>query len=190
MRPSLSCDVISSNSGDMFAQMRLALQFLRAMDNDRHIAANRMVETLSLGVRDALAWGTSNGAHALGLEQRIGSITPGKRADLVVIGGRRLNMTPIADPVGAIVAQANAANVEQVFVDGRFVKRDGELLGVDLERARRLAEESSARVLAAATDDGGPLLPAADPSFDDAINAMAAANLARAWAIEPGTAPG
>ncbi|MFN8150078.1 MAG: amidohydrolase family protein [Solirubrobacterales bacterium] len=186
MRPSLSCDVISSNSGDMFAQMRLGLQFERAMRNDREIAANRMIEQLDLGVRDALRWGTANGAHAMGIEDRIGSLTPGKRADLVVVGPGRLNMTPMsANPVGTLVAQANASNVVHVLVDGSFVKRDGELVGVDLDRARRLGEESAERVIAAATADGGPLLPPPDPSFDDAINAMAAANLARAWAIEP-----
>ena len=187
MRPSLSCDVMSSNSGDMFTQMRIGLQFERAMSNDAHIGRNRMVETLGLTTRDALGWGTANGAHAMGMEDRIGSITPGKQADLAVIGGGRLNMIPIADPVGAVVQQANASNVDHVLVAGNFVKRDGELVGVDLERARRLAEESSQRVLAAATADGEPLLPPPDASFDDAINAMAAANLARAWAIEPGS---
>lgn len=185
MRPSLSCDVISSNSGDMFAQMRLGLQFERAMANDVHIGRNTMVETLTLGTRDALEWGIANGAHAIGMEDRIGSITPGKQADLAVIGGSRLNMIPTADPVGTLVQQANSSNVDHVLVAGRFVKRDGALVGVDLDRARRLAEESSQRVLAAATADGGPLLPPADPSFDDAINAMASANLARAWAIPP-----
>lgn len=185
MQPSLSCDVISSNSGDMFAQMRLGLQFERAMRNDESIARNRMTEQLELGVRDALRWGTANGAHAMGLEDRIGSISPGKRADLIVIGGRRLNMIPMADPVGTLVAQANPSNVDHVLVDGRFVKRDGRLAGVDLDRVRILAEESSQRVLATATADGEPLLPPPDASFDDAIAAMAAANLARAWAIEP-----
>ena len=186
MRPSLSCDVISSNSGDMFAQMRIGLQFARAMSNDVEIAHNRMVEQLDLGVRDALRWGTVNGAHAMGLEDRIGSLTSGKQADVIVIGGDRINMIPMADPVGTLVAQANAANVDHVLVAGEFVKRDGELIGVDLGRVRKLAEESSQRVIAAATADGGPLLPPPDASFDDAISAMASANLARAWAIEPG----
>ncbi len=185
MRPSLSCDVISSNSGDMFAQMRIALAFLRCIDNDRANARNELPETLSLTVRDALGWGTRNGAHALGIEDRIGSLTPGKQADVVVLGGRRLNMTPIADAVGTIVAQANPSNVEHVLVAGRMVKRDGELVGVDLDRIRRLAQESSERVLRAATADGQPLLPPADPGFDELVGAMAAGNLARAWAIEP-----
>jgi cytosine/adenosine deaminase-related metal-dependent hydrolase len=187
MRPSLSCDVMSSNSGDMFAQMRLGLQFERAMRNDASIAANRLPETLTPTTRDAIGWATANGAHAMGLEDRIGSLTPGKQADVIVIGGRRLNMVPMADPVGCVVAQANASNVEHVLVAGRFVKRYGALVDVDLHRAIGLAERACERILAAATADGGPLLPATIPGFDELIDTQAAKNLARAWAIEPGT---
>jgi cytosine/adenosine deaminase-related metal-dependent hydrolase len=184
MRPSLSCDVMSSNSGDMFAQMRLGLQFERAMRNDAAIAENHLPVELTPTTRDAIGWATANGAHAMGLEDRIGSLTPGKQADLVVIGGRRLNMVPMADPVGCVVAQANASNVEHVLVAGRFAKRDGELVGVDLGRAIDLAEQACERILAAATADGGPLLPPTIPGFDELIDTQAAKNLARAWAIE------
>ena len=68
MRPSLSCDVMSSNSGDMFSQMRIGLQFERCMRNDLFNARNPMPDALDLTVRDALRWGTANGAHAMGLE--------------------------------------------------------------------------------------------------------------------------
>ncbi len=184
MRPSLSCDVASSNSGDMFSQMRLGLQFERAMRNDAFNARNLMPDSLDLGVRDALAWGTVNGAHAMGLEDRIGSLTAGKQADVIVIGGRRLNVVPMADPVGCLVAQANASNVEHVLVAGRFAKRDGELVGRDVARAIELARSASERVLGAITAGGVPLLPAAPEGFADMLGTMAAQNLARAWAIE------
>jgi len=184
MKPTLSCDVMSSNSGDMFAQMRIGLQFLRCMENDKANARGEMPESLDLTVRDALTWGTINGASAIGLESTIGSLEPGKQADVVVIGGRRLNMTPMANPVGTLVAQANPSNVEHVLVAGRFVKRDGALVDVDLDRARRLAEASCERVLGALLAEG-PLLPPADPSLLEAINTMARMNLARAWTIEP-----
>jgi cytosine/adenosine deaminase-related metal-dependent hydrolase len=184
MRPSLSCDVISSNSGDMFSQMRLGLQFERCMRNDAFNARNQMPEPLDLTVRDALRWGTANGAHAMGLEDRIGSLTPGKQADVIVIGGRRLNMVPMADPVGCVVAQANPSNVQHVLVAGRFLKRDGELKGVDLDHAFDLAQAASERVLGAITEGGQPLLPPVPDGFADLINTMAAQNLARAWSIE------
>jgi cytosine/adenosine deaminase-related metal-dependent hydrolase len=185
MRPSLSCDVMSSNSGDMFSQMRLGLQFERCMRNDAFNARNTMPERLDLTVRDALRWGTANGAHAMGLEDRIGSLTAGKQADVIVIGGRRLNMVPMADPVGCLVAQANAANVRHVLVAGRFVKRDGELVGHDLDHAIDMAQTSCERVLATITSQGQPLLPPEPEGFADAINTIAAQHLARAWSIDP-----
>ncbi len=184
MRPSLSCDVMSSNSGDMFSQMRIGLQFERCMRNDAFNARNQMPEPLDLTVRDALRWGTANGAHAMGLEHRIGSLTPGKQADVIVIGGRRLNMVPMADPVGCLVAQANPANVRHVMVGGRFLKRDGELVDVDLDRAIELAGTACERVLGAVTAGDAPLLPPAPEGFADVINTVAAQNLARAWSIE------
>jgi hypothetical protein len=120
----------------------------------------------------------------MGLEQRIGSLSPGKQADVIVVGGRRLNMVPMADPVGCLVAQANPGNVQHVLVAGRFVKRDGELVGVDLDHAIALAQSSCERVLGAITAGGAPLLPPAPEGFADLVNAAAAGNLARAWSIE------
>jgi cytosine/adenosine deaminase-related metal-dependent hydrolase len=184
MRPSLSCDVMSSNSGDMFSQMRIGLQFERCMRNDAFNSRNLMPDALDLTVRDALRWGTANGAHAMGLEHRVGSLTAGKQADVVVVGGRRLNMAPMADPVGCLVAQANPSNVRHVLVAGRFVKRDGELVGVDIGRAIGLAQASCDRVLGAITARGQPLLAPVPDGFADIINTMAAQHLARAWAIE------
>jgi cytosine/adenosine deaminase-related metal-dependent hydrolase len=183
MRPSLSCDVMSSNSGDMFSQMRIGLQFERCMRNDAFNARNRMPDPLDLSVRDALRWGTANGAHVMGVEDRIGSLTPGKQADVIVIGGRRLNMVPMADPVGCLV-QANPSNVRHVLVAGRFLKRDGELVDLDLDHAINLAEAATERVLGAITTAGQPLLPPAPEGFADLINTLAAQHLARAWGIE------
>lgn len=185
MRPSLSCDVISANSGDMFAQMRLGLQFERCMRNDTFHARNQMPDRLDLTVRDALRWGTANGAHAMGLEGRIGSLMPGKQADVIVVGGPRLNLVPMADPIGCMVSQAHASNVRHVLVAGRIVKRDGALVDVDLTRATGLAEAAAERVMAAATADGQPLLPDFPPELAELIERTAAANLARAWTLAP-----
>jgi cytosine/adenosine deaminase-related metal-dependent hydrolase len=184
MRPSLSCDVMSSNSGDMFAQMRLGLQFERCMRNDAINAENRMPERLDLTVRDALRWATLNGAHTMGMEDRIGSLAVGKQADLIVIGGDRLNMTPMADPVGCLVAQANPSNVEHVLVAGRFVKRDGELCGVDPDRTGELARSAWDRVAKKISDQGLELLPPAPEGFADAIRALATQHLEQAWALD------
>lgn len=179
IKPTLSCDVISLSSGDMFAQMRLGLAFQRCIDNDPVNAAGAMPERLELTVRDALAWATINGAEAMGLGSRTGSLTPGKRADVIVIGGDALNMTPRPEPVGSIVFQANAGNVRHVLVDGRIVKRDGELAGVERSRVRRLAEDSRERVFSSVLAHG-PLLPEPIPGVEEQLDAMAKANIARA----------
>ena len=83
-----------------------------------------------------------------------------------------------------LVSPSHAANVAHVLVGGRLVKRDGELVGVDLDRAYDLAEQASERILGAVLADGQPLLPAPFEGFDDMISSQARANLARAWAIE------
>jgi cytosine/adenosine deaminase-related metal-dependent hydrolase len=181
MKPTLGCDIVSLNAGDMFAQMRLGLQFERAMQNDPVIAGGEMPATLGLGVRDALRWATVNGAVALGLGARTGSLAPGKQADVIVIGAEGLNMTPRPEPVGSVVLQANASNVHTVLVAGSVVKRDGRLVGVDMGDVRRLAESSRERIFAAVLAKG-PLLPPEQEGFTEGLNQVAEANLARAGA--------
>jgi cytosine/adenosine deaminase-related metal-dependent hydrolase len=165
---SLSCDVVSSNSGDMFTQMRLGLQDARALDNDDHHRRRTDPTALSYSTRDAITWATVNGARALGLDDRIGSLAPGKQADLIVVapGNDRLNMLGLANPVGAVVQQANASNVQTVLVAGSPVKREGRLLDVDFSRIARMLDESREGVLARTLADG-PILPDQKPSFDD-----------------------
>lgn len=178
--PSLGCDVVSGNSGDMFTQMRLALQFQRAMDNDPLLQRGENPERLDLRAADALRWGTLGGAQALGLDDRIGSLTPGKRADVVVIGGDRPGLSPLGDAAGSVVLHASAADVLHVLVDGRFVKRDGVLVGESGPRSRRLITDSREYLFEHVLATQGQLLPDAPPGFVDALNAMAAANLAGA----------
>jgi 5-methylthioadenosine/S-adenosylhomocysteine deaminase len=177
MAPSLSCDVVSLNSGDMFTQMRMALQVERLLANNPINAAGANPAKLDLTVRDALRWGTRNGADAMGLGREIGTLAVGKQADLLVVGGSRLNMVPMPEPAAAMVVQANASNVRDVVVAGRVVKRDGELVGVDGGRVRRLAEESRARLFAAA---GEPTSFVEPPGYVEELNALAAANMAGA----------
>jgi cytosine/adenosine deaminase-related metal-dependent hydrolase len=170
---SLSCDVMSSNSGDMFTQMRLGLQDARALDNDGYHRRRTDPTELSFTTRDALGWATVNGAKALGLDDRIGTLTPGKQADVIVVGpgGGRLNMLGLANPVGAVVQQANASNVQTVLVAGTPVKRDGMLVGIDVPGIARMLDDSRERVLARVLADG-PILPEQKPSFDDLAAAL------------------
>ena len=166
---SLSCDVMSGNSGDMFSQMRMGLQFARCMDNDVLNADRDDARELSYSVRDALGWATTGGATALGMEDRIGSLTPGKQADVIVVGpgGDRLNMIAPANPVGAVVTQANASNVRTVLVAGQRRQARRRARRRRRAAAARHGREPRARASSSRTLDAGPLLPDPRPSFGD-----------------------
>jgi cytosine/adenosine deaminase-related metal-dependent hydrolase len=87
---------------------------------------------------------TINGAWDLGIDDKVGSLTPGKRADLILIRKTDLNMAPVGDPVMAIVRSAQPHNVDTVVVDGRILKRNGKLTGLDADEVATQAMESLA----------------------------------------------
>jgi cytosine/adenosine deaminase-related metal-dependent hydrolase len=93
--------------------------------------------------RQVLEWATIGGAKVAGLADRVGSITPGKKADVVVIDGSAVNVAPVIDPVAAVVCAADVSNVETVIVDGVVRKRNGKLLA-DLSGPRKEIEASCA----------------------------------------------
>ena len=131
--PSLGVDLESVLSGDMITQARIALGMQRTLDNYAHRQAHGNIPpTSTVTTREALSWITVEGAKMLGAEDRIGSLAAGKQADLVLIRAGDLNMQPVHDPVSAVVFQASLANVDSVMVAGRWKKRHGALLGVDL----------------------------------------------------------
>ena len=79
---------------------------------------------------------TAGGAKALHMEQKIGSIEVGKRADLVLVETRSANMFPIYDPYSALVYSAGPSNVDMVFVEGTCVVKDGKLAEKSVEVLR------------------------------------------------------
>jgi len=147
--PSLGVDLESVISGDMLTVARVALSHQRALDNAAYRAATGGIPaTSTIPVHDALAWITVEGARMLGLQDRIGTIAPGKQADLVFIRSDALNLWPVHDPVATVVMQANLANIDSVMVAGRWRKRDGKLLFRDLNRVKAELERSGSRILA------------------------------------------
>ncbi|MGI5459858.1 amidohydrolase family protein [Streptomyces sp. CA-249302] len=148
LRPSLSIDVVTTVPGDMFTQIRAAFGAERARVNAECWQADVPVPETMLTARQMLGIATSNGAHVAGLEHRTGSLTPGKRADIVALDATALNVAPVHDAAAAVTLSADVSNVETVIVDGVVHKRDGKLTA-DVARARRLVEESRDRLLAA-----------------------------------------
>jgi cytosine/adenosine deaminase-related metal-dependent hydrolase len=116
---SLSMDTAAvTGNNDMFALMHVLIdsQFVRAGN------------ALAISPRQILELATINGARALGISDRVGSLTPGKRADLILVRGTDLNMAPLGDPATALVRSAQPYNVDTVVVDGRIMKRAGRIV--------------------------------------------------------------
>ena len=131
--PSLGVDLESVMSGDMLSQARIALGIQRSLDNVAYRESHGTIPpTSTITTREALSWVTIEGARMLKQEHRIGSLAPGKQADLVVIRASDLNMQPVHDPVSTVVMQTSLANIDSVMVAGRWMKRGGLLVGVDL----------------------------------------------------------
>ena len=148
--PSLGVDLESVLSGDMLTQARIALGIQRSLDNVAHREAHGTIPpTSTITTREALAWVTIEGARMLQQHDRIGSLAPGKQADLVVIRASDLNMQPVHDPVSSVVFQASLANIDSVMVAGRWKKRGGQLLDVDLAPGLEALRASGRKITAA-----------------------------------------
>lgn len=141
LRPGLGVDAESNVPTDMFTQMRTVISLQHASLFDLQLAGKGGVPDL-LTTREVLAYATIEGARANGLGDVTGSLTPGKQADLIVLRTDKPNIYPINDPIGAVVWGMDTSNVDSVFVAGRPLKREGELVGVDIGRVRDLAYES------------------------------------------------
>ncbi|WP_040503132.1 amidohydrolase family protein, partial [Herbaspirillum lusitanum] len=145
IRPSLSGDTETKCAGDMFTQMRHAFAYYRSWMGGGHSKAKAAPETMTM--RDVLEFATLAGAKATGLDGKIGSLTPGKQADIVMIRADDINLAPVSDAVGAIVLAAHSGNVDSVYVAGRAVKKAGKLLSVDVDQVRARALSSQQFVL-------------------------------------------
>lgn len=147
--PSLGVDLESVLAGDMMGVARIALGMQRALDNaeSRH-RSGAIPPTSTIPVRQALSWITIEGAKMLGLDHRIGSLAPGKQADITLIDARSLHLQPLHDPVATVVMQAGRGDVEAVMIAGRFVKRDGRLLVGEVEEKLARLAASGTRIVA------------------------------------------
>ncbi|TLV01471.1 amidohydrolase family protein [Dyadobacter luticola] len=146
IQPALGIDVVTGAGGDMLTQMRIALQTARALANQEILNTGEMPQQIPHTITDALHWATVNGAKALHLDHKTGSLEPGKHADLILIDTKSLNMWPVNNPIASIATQAHAGNIDSVFVAGKAVKRNGRLLHADLSTLRKQASESAEHI--------------------------------------------
>jgi 5-methylthioadenosine/S-adenosylhomocysteine deaminase len=147
-QPSLGVDLESGISGDLFTVARVALASQRAADNAESRATHgKLPDTSTIHCREALGWITLEGARMLGREDRIGSLTPGKQADVILIRADDLNMWPVHDPVTSIVMQAGIGNVDTVLIAGEVRKRKGQLVYPKLLQRKEELLASGQRIL-------------------------------------------
>jgi 5-methylthioadenosine/S-adenosylhomocysteine deaminase len=141
LRPSLGVDAETTVPSDMFTQMRTLLPLQRMLIFDQGLAGKANLPPL-LTARDVLEFATIEGARANGLAGKVGTLTPGKEADVILLRTDQVNIMPVNDPVGAVVWGMDTSNVDSVFVAGNALKRNGRLVNVDLDRVGKLAHES------------------------------------------------
>ncbi len=146
---SIGTDVEVASRADMFYCMRITLQAQRNLDNIEHWKKhNAAPEKISVTCREALEWATINGAKMIQQDHRIGSLTPGKQADIVLLRADDLTIFPVHDPVSSVVTQAGVSNVDTVIVGGRIMKRDGRMLVEGLAGKKATLRRSAERIMA------------------------------------------
>jgi cytosine/adenosine deaminase-related metal-dependent hydrolase len=168
MEPSLSVDVECTLTADFFTQMRSCMNLQRVVLNEMILLQGSAPDPVDWGLpgappdvpngiwwptppagtiaplttRDVLRFGTMNGAKALRLDSKVGSLTPGKEADIIILDATRINVAPLNQVPGAVVSLMDRTNVETVIVAGKVRKWKGQLLDVDLPNLRKQLEHS------------------------------------------------
>jgi cytosine/adenosine deaminase-related metal-dependent hydrolase len=148
IRCGFGVDTICSCGTDIFSEMRLALAAERSRANAPALAKGQQVPTVALHQRDMLRLATIDGARVWNMEKEVGSLTPGKQADVTVIDMRSPHLDGYGDSIATMVLGAGPADVETVIVGGDIVKRDGKLMGEQIGKARKLMLESRERLRA------------------------------------------
>jgi 5-methylthioadenosine/S-adenosylhomocysteine deaminase len=133
----LSVDTVELvGNADMFAIMKT----IQGIENAR------AESEFKLSARRTLELGTIEGARSMGVDDKVGSLKPGKRADIIMVTTRAANLGVFGDPAVMLVTAAQPANVDLVMVDGRILKRDGKLAAIDVMQVAKDAAEANAAV--------------------------------------------
>lgn len=148
IKPGLSVDNETSYSTDMFMEMRVALFLQRAVAQNRRFSGDQNPPK-PLMVEDLLYCATMGGARCAGLDDKIGSLAPGKEADLIMIRADDINLYPLNNAVGTVVQAAERSNIDTVIIGGRVRKYRGKVLGLDMKRLKTMVEESRGHLFAA-----------------------------------------
>src|ERR1700728_2903790 len=148
LRPALGIDLDTAFGSDMFGEMHALFGQQRAAMRSRRFRGEVNAPAPIL-VNDVLRAATVNGARAAGLETSIGTLTPGKQADIIMLRTNGVAVFPVTNAIGTIVQAVERSDVDTVMVAGRLRKRSGKLIGVDIEKLSAEATASRDYLLGA-----------------------------------------
>ncbi|HZO46337.1 MAG TPA: amidohydrolase family protein [Xanthobacteraceae bacterium] len=137
---SLSTDHTTNYNCDPFVAMRILFA----------LHQHRIGDAIPLTVKRLVQLATLDGAVDLGIADKTGSLTPGKRADIILVRTTDINMTPVGDPYEALVSLAQPNNVDTVIVDGRVLRQSGKFTALDHAKVVKDAQEAAATLRARA----------------------------------------
>ena len=144
--PSLSVDVETNMTPDLFSMMRTAFGLQRALANERSIDGDKRAPQ-PVTCRQVMEMATMAGAKCAHLESKVGSLTPGKEADIIMLATDAINVFPMNNAPGAVVTMMDTTNVKHVMIAGAIKKWDYQLVSVNVDDLRRKATASRDAVM-------------------------------------------
>jgi 5-methylthioadenosine/S-adenosylhomocysteine deaminase len=139
--PSLSSDHAVTLTSDMFSLMRTTGVVQRYGVYQRERGGDQKAPPL-LTCRELLEFATINGARCANVDSKVGTLTPGKEADLLMLRADRIDVWPLNNAPGAVVNLMGPGHVEAVFIAGKVKKWRGSLVGVDVPRVLQSMQEA------------------------------------------------
>jgi cytosine/adenosine deaminase-related metal-dependent hydrolase len=133
LTPALGIDLDTAFGSDLFGEMHALFGQQRSAMRYRRFRGEQNVPT-PISVEAVLKAATVNGARAAGLESEIGTLTPGKQADIIMVRTNGVAVFPVTNAIGTIVQAVERSDVETVMVAGEIRKRAGKLVGVDVAK--------------------------------------------------------
>ena len=141
-------DIESAMAGDMLNVIRFALQAVRhEYTLENYALHNAPPSDIKVTTRKAFEWATIDAARLFGIDHKVGSITPGKKADLIMFNKKSVSFIPMHDPISTILFHSNSNDIDTVMIGGNVLKKSGKLLATNLDINLDRLSESGHRIM-------------------------------------------
>jgi len=135
-------------AGDMLNVIRFALQAVRhEYTLENYVLHNAPPSDIKVTTRKAFEWATIDAARLFGIDHKVGSITPGKKADLIMFNKKSVSFIPMHDPISTILFHSNSNDIDTVMIGGNVLKKSGKLLATNLDINLDRLSESGHRIM-------------------------------------------